>query len=106
MSVAFVPHILQINSGLSTRPTAVAGKDRRVSFALELLHDIVRQVRDGFIPMSTEHLDYLPPIGRWYDGEVVQAPDGEWELFLVGQQLLAERSTDLAAVACRVWPRS
>lgn len=59
----------------------------RVAFAPEALHDMVRQAREGFVAMNVEHLDLLPPIGRWSDGEVKTLEDGEQQLLLYGSML-------------------
>jgi hypothetical protein len=37
--------------------------------------------------MNLEHLAILPPVGRWYEAEIVTADDGEDELVLYGKQL-------------------
>jgi hypothetical protein len=48
---------------------------------------MIRQVRSGFVPLLLEHLEYLPPIGRWTDGYLADTDDGEAELVLLGGQL-------------------
>lgn len=51
------------------------------------LEGALQQARSGFISMNYEHLDYLPPLGRWYDGRLVDCDDGETELELYGRAL-------------------
>ncbi len=48
---------------------------------------MVEQARTGFIAISLEHLNFLPPIGRWYDGELIDADDGETDVCLIGGPL-------------------
>jgi hypothetical protein len=72
---------------LSTRPVRISGEQHLTRFTRGALEDIVQQVRRGFLPMTVEHLDYIPPIARWFDGEVREAEDGEWELMLHGREL-------------------
>lgn len=48
---------------------------------------MVRQAREGFIAMSIEHLNMLPPVGRWSDGEVKSLEDGEQQVLLYGEML-------------------
>lgn len=72
--------------GPSTRPVQIDGGGL-VSFAPEALHDIVRQARENFIAMNVEHLNMLPPIGRWSDGEVKTMDDGEQQVMLFGEVL-------------------
>jgi hypothetical protein len=72
--------------GPSTRVVQLTTGER-VSFAPEALHDMVRQAREGFIAMSIEHLNMLPPVGRWSDGEVKSLEDGEQQVLLYGEML-------------------
>lgn len=72
--------------GPSTRVVELTTGEK-VSFAPEALHDIVRQAREGFIPMNIEHLNMLPPVGRWSDGEVKLLEDGEQQVLLYGEML-------------------
>lgn len=72
--------------GPSTRVVQLTTGER-VSFAPEALHDIVRQAREGFIAMNIEHLNMLPPVGRWSDGEVKPQDDGEQQVLLYGDML-------------------
>lgn len=74
----------------STRPFQVPGESWRTSFAPEALESLIKQVREGFVTMNVEHLSYLPPVGRWYDGVVTPGSEGELDLFLKGRRL-AER---------------
>lgn len=78
---------LRVHAG-STRAVTLRGRGgERVSFAREALEGMAQQARDRFVPISIEHLDFLPPIGRWRDGELVSTPDGETDLYLVGGPL-------------------
>lgn len=78
---------LRVHAG-STRVVTLRGRGgERVAFSREALEGMARQAREHFIPMTVEHLDFLPPIGRWRDGELVTAQDGETDLFLVGGPL-------------------
>ena len=71
----------------STRPVRIAGTDHLTSFSREALEGVVRQVRDGFVAVTVEHLDFLPPVGKWTDARVVSAADGAYELVMVGRRL-------------------
>jgi hypothetical protein len=73
---------------MSTRQVRVAGTDHITQVTREALEGAAAQVSEGaFLPMTIEHLDYIPPIGRWHSAEVVEAPDGEFELELRGSSL-------------------
>lgn len=72
--------------GPSTRVVQLTTGER-VRFAPEALHDMVRQAREGFIAMNIEHLNMLPPVGRWSDGEVKSLEDGEQQVLLYGETL-------------------
>jgi hypothetical protein len=48
---------------------------------------MIRQAREGFIAMNVEHLNLLPPIGRWNDGEIRDLEDGEQQVLLYGDML-------------------
>jgi hypothetical protein len=39
------------------------------------------------VPLTLEHLDYLPPVGRWHNAVLVDCEDGETELELYGRPL-------------------
>ena len=71
---------------LSTRDITLSTGER-YRFAPEALIDMLAQVRANSIPMVAEHLHILPPMGRWFDGEVVTADDGEQDLYLLGEPL-------------------
>jgi len=43
--------------------------------------------REMFVPLGVEHLDFLPPWGRVYDGEVVESDDGEKDLVMRAREL-------------------
>jgi len=47
----------------------------------------IDQVREMFVPLGVEHLDFLPPWGRVYDGEVVESDDGEKDLVMRAREL-------------------
>ncbi|GAA1602681.1 hypothetical protein GCM10009789_65820 [Kribbella sancticallisti] len=82
--------------GPSTRVVQLTTGER-VSFAPEALEGMVRQARESFIAMNIEHLNMLPPIGRWSDGEVKTLEDGEQQLLLYGeflQQYVAKSEFD------------
>lgn len=70
----------------STRPTRLRS-GQTVVVTRPALEGIAEQVRTGFIPMNVEHLSLFPPIGRWYDADVVTADDGAGELVLQGKLL-------------------
>jgi hypothetical protein len=72
--------------GPSTRSVELTTGEK-VGFTPEALHDMVRQAREGFIAMHVEHLDMLPPVGRWSDGEVMLQEDGEQQVLLYGAVL-------------------
>jgi hypothetical protein len=72
---------------LSTRPIQARGDDHVTKFASGCLHDMTRQVRDGYVWLSVEHLSVLPPLGRWRDAQVELCEDGEEELFFTGEDL-------------------
>jgi hypothetical protein len=72
----------------STRPMRpTSGEGPMVVFAREALESVARQVETGFVGMSVEHLEILPPVGRWYAAELVTADDGADELILRGRLL-------------------
>jgi hypothetical protein len=71
----------------STRAVHVAGYDHLMAFSRGALEGMAEQMRTEFVSMSIEHLPFLPPIGRWYDGEVIDAADGEAELIVKGREL-------------------
>lgn len=72
---------------MSTRPVQIPGDDHITVVTRDALDGMLSQVREGFIPITIEHLDYVPPIGRWHDGRLVDADDGETELELHGRRL-------------------
>jgi hypothetical protein len=72
--------------GMSTRPVHVESGEV-VRFTREALEGMAEQVRTGFVPMTLEHLSILPPMGRWYEAEIVTAEDGADELLLYGRNL-------------------
>jgi hypothetical protein len=69
---------------MSTRPVQIEGTDY---ITREALDGMAAQVAEGFIPITVEHLSYIPPIGRWHSAEVIEAPDGEFDLELRGSPL-------------------
>lgn len=72
---------------ISTRPVKARGDDHVTVFASECLQSMARQVREGVVWLNVEHLTFLPPVGRWRDGEVIVCDDGEEELFFSGEGL-------------------
>lgn len=72
---------------ISTRPVEIEGTDHMTVVTRDALDGMAAQIAEGFIPIVVEHLSYIPPIGRWHTGEVVEAPDGEFELELRGSAL-------------------
>jgi hypothetical protein len=85
----------RIKSGLSTRVVQLTSGEK-VRVSREALDKAVRQVDSGFIPMSVEHLSYLPPRGRLTRAEVVTDSDGESELLIYGQDLTFLHAGDLS----------
>jgi hypothetical protein len=55
---------------------------------------MIEQVESAFIPMTLEHLSFLPPVGRWHSGEIIKAEDGADELILRGRYLKRLRPVD------------
>jgi hypothetical protein len=47
-----------------------------VNFSREALESAAQQVATGFIPMSVEHLSYLPPRGRITRAEIETDAEG------------------------------
>ncbi len=72
---------------LSTRPVQIPGERHITRVSRQAMESALAQARTGFIPIMVEHLDYLPPIGRWCDGRLVDCDDGETELELHGRRL-------------------
>lgn len=72
---------------VSTRAVRIAGENHETRFTREALEGMARQVRHRFVAITIEHLDYVPPMGRWHEAEVVQADDGEFELEMYGRPL-------------------
>ena len=91
MTDAFEPSRI-VAHGPTTRPVKLTIGER-VSFATEALHGMVRQAREGFIVMNGEHLNLLPPIGRWNDGNVKTLEDGEQQVMLYGHMLRQFQAT-------------
>jgi hypothetical protein len=65
-----------------------------VRFTRDALESIIEHVERGFVPMTLEHLTFLPPVGRWHSGELVMAEDGADELILRGRYLTRLRPVD------------
>lgn len=80
---------------MSTRPVQVIGGER-VRFSRGALEGVAQQVGSGFIPMSDEHLSYLPPRGRVHRAELVTDADGETELVMYGRDLKFLRAGDMS----------
>jgi hypothetical protein len=72
---------------MSTRPVRIEGTDYITRVTREALDGMASQVAEGFIPITVEHLSYIPPIGRWHSADVIEAPDGECDLELRGTTL-------------------
>jgi hypothetical protein len=72
---------------MSTRPVRIEGTDHMTRATREALDGMAAQVADAFIPITVEHLSYIPPIGRWHSAAVIEAPDGEFDLELRGTTL-------------------
>ena len=72
---------------MSTRPVKIRGTNHLTRFTLEALEDMADQVANTFLPFTIEHLDFLPPAGRWYSATVVPVDDGEHELEMRGREL-------------------
>jgi hypothetical protein len=71
---------------MTTRLTTLTTGER-VRFAKEDLDGFAEAVHSTFIPSHIEHLTYLPPVGRISDAWVVQADDGEYELYVASEEL-------------------
>lgn len=82
--------------GMTTRPVRIAGDQFDTVITRQALEGMARQVREGHVAMTPEHLSYLGPIGRWVDAEVVDLPDGHGELRMYGEFIdsLSPRHTD------------
>jgi hypothetical protein len=72
---------------MSTRPVRIAGEDHTTRFTEGAMEHAIEQVRHMFVPVGIEHLDFLPPWGRVYDGEIVEASDGEKDLVMKAREL-------------------
>jgi hypothetical protein len=69
--------------GASTRLVELSTGEK-IRFTRGALEGMARQVQAG-IPMHVEHLTILPPVGLWFDAIVVEAADGEHELWMKGE---------------------
>jgi hypothetical protein len=58
-----------------------------VRFARSALDDAAQQVTENFVPLGTEHLSYLPPLGRVYAAEVVEDDEGHADLYFLAREL-------------------
>src|SRR5438270_14059 len=72
---------------MSTRPFRLPDDEHVTVFAREAMEGMVRQIRSKFVSATPEHLTFLPPMARWRDGTIVDAPDGAAELILEGTEL-------------------
>ncbi len=91
-----------LRTGATTR-TVTLRSGEKVSFAREALDDAARQVESGFIPMTTEHLSYLPPFGRIYRAEVVEDGSGHADLIFHARELRRRWSrVAVLAIRCHV----
>lgn len=59
----------------------------QVAFSLEALEGVIEQVESEFIPLTVEHLGYLPPAGRLTGGRIITGEQGDSELFLTAETL-------------------
>jgi hypothetical protein len=84
----------EIRSGATTRIVTLTTGER-VSFTREALEDAAEQVEHIFVPMTTEHLTYLPPLGRIYGAEVVEDEEGERDLVYFARDLPRGLAGDL-----------
>ena len=71
----------------STRPVRLRGEDRIVCFTRQALDGMAAQFNQNFIPLNSEHLGFLPPIGRIDTAAVIETDDGEFELHIAGPSL-------------------
>lgn len=84
----------KITAGGPTTRTVELPSGERFRFTKEALAGMADQTREQFIPMNIEHLTLMPPIGRWYDAEVVDLDDGESQLVMHGAAITHFDATD------------
>ena len=71
----------------STRPVQLLGDDFLTQLTRSALENMVEQLGQKDIWCYVEHLDFLPPLGRWREAEIREADDGEAELYFIGRRL-------------------
>lgn len=77
-----------VAKGITTKPVEVEGEDLPIAFSRQALEGMARQVREGLVGMTPEHLSYLGPIARLVDAEVVESHDGHSELVMYGRYVV------------------
>jgi hypothetical protein len=76
-------------AGVTTRPVTLPSGEV-VRFTREALEGMAEQVKSAsFIPITAEHLSFMPPIGNMDDAEVIILADGHFELIVTGEFLEA-----------------
>jgi hypothetical protein len=65
----------------------MAGQNHATRFSESFLQQAVDQAKNSFIAIDVEHLSFISPLGRVYDGEIVVADDGEKEVVFKGREL-------------------
>lgn len=83
----WVPREYTLRPGISTRPVRIAGKGHPVGFTEEAMRGVIDQVHRYFLPLSYEHLAFIPPWGRVYEAEIVEADDGERDVVMMARDL-------------------
>ena len=66
----------------STRPVQLRGDDFRTRISRSALDDMVHSIEQSAVWVMVEHLDFLPPLGRQRHARVIEAADGEAELYV------------------------
>ena len=66
----------------STRPVQLTGDDFVTSISRSALDDMVCSIEQSAVWVMVEHLDFLPPLGRQRHARVLEAADGEAELYV------------------------
>ena len=72
---------------LHTRPVKLKGEDHITVVTKEALDDLADQILTRQIPVTTEHLGFIPQIGVMEDPRVVEASDGAFELWAITRPL-------------------
>ena len=58
------------------------GDDFVTSFSRSALDDMARSIEQSGVWVTVEHLDFLPPLGRQRHARVIEAADGEADLYV------------------------